>query len=269
MTLSLLMCPPEHFEISYEINPWMSVKRQADKAKAQAQWKKYYDLLTKTLNVRVELLPAVEGLPDMVFTANAGLVYKRIFIRSNFRHKQRRGEELYYEQWFRRKGYIVKTIDRPFSFEGEGDALFMGSELYTGFHFRSDVEAHDAVSGHIKKTYFALELTDKRFYHLDTCFAPLDEKSALVFMPAFETYAQLVLLENIPDVISVPEKEALNFACNALVIGKDVVMPENCPETVRQLESRGFNVYPLDFSEFMKSGGAAKCLVLKMRDIHG
>lgn len=266
MTHSVLMCPPDYFEISYEINPWMSVKRQVDRKKAKEEWDAYYQLLTQKLKVNVELLPPVEGLPDMVFTANAGLVYKKFFIRSNFRFKQRRPEEPYYENWFRRKGYTVKTVDKPFFFEGEGDALFMGDEFYTGFHFRSDVEAHDAFSVFLHRTYFALELKDKRFYHLDTCFAPLNQKSALIFMPAFETYAQMVLLENIADPIFVSEKESLNFACNALILGDDVVMSENCPETKEQLERRGFKVYELNFSEFMKSGGAAKCLVLKLAD---
>ena len=258
------MCPPDHYEVAYEINPWMSVKRQVDQKAAAAQWKNYYDLLVSKLKARVELIDPAPKLPDMVFTANAGLVRKRVFIRSNFRHKERQGEETHFENWFRKNGYIVKSIERPFCFEGEGDALSMNDDFYTGFHFRSDVEAHDAVSGLLKTSYFALELADKRFYHLDTCFAPLDEKSALIFMPAFETYAQLVLMENVPDPILVPENEALKFACNALVLDRDVVIPDGCPQTAKELEKRNFRVHALNFDEFIKAGGAAKCLVLKI-----
>ena len=261
---AFLMCSPEYYDVAYEINPWMSVKHKADKEKAQKQWSAYYELLAKKLKVRVELLTPVQGLPDLVFTANAGLVRKRLFIRSNFRHKERKGEEVYFQDWFRKKGYIVKTLERPYCFEGEGDALFMSSDLYTGFHFRSDVEAHDMVSGLLNQSYYALELHDKRFYHLDTCFAPLNEKSALLFLPAFEPYAQMVLLENIPDPIPVPEEEALRFACNAAVIGKNIVIPSGCPKTAAELEKRGFHVHALEFSEFIKAGGAAKCLVLKL-----
>jgi N-dimethylarginine dimethylaminohydrolase len=200
----------------------------------------------------------------MVFTANAGIVHKRLFVRSNFRHKERRGEETFFESWFKKKSFIVKTVDRPFYFEGQGDALWMGDEFYTGYHFRSDVEAHDIVAGYLKTAYFALQLCDKRFYHLDTCFMPLNNESALAFLPAFETYAQLVLLENIPDLIRVPQKEAVRFACNAVFVEKNVILPLDCPETTKQLESRGFHVYALDFSEFIKAGGAAKCLTLKL-----
>ncbi|HXV27431.1 MAG TPA: arginine deiminase-related protein [bacterium] len=259
-----LMCPPDYYEVVYEINPWMHIKHKVDQKKAAKQWTAFYDLLTQKLKAKVELLQPVKDLPDLVFTANGGLVYKRLFIRGNFRHKQRQGEEKYFETWFRKKGYLIKTIPKPLGFEGEGDALLMGKELFTGYHFRSDVRAHDVVSGHIKLPYFALKLCDKRFYHLDTCFTPLDEKSALVYLPAFETYARLTLLETVPDLIKVPPDEALKFACNAVVAGRHVVMPEGCPKTVRELAKRGFTAHELDFSQFIKAGGAAKCLALRI-----
>lgn len=261
---SFLMCPPDYFEVAYEINPWMSLERQVHREAAQKQWQDYHRLLTEKLNVKVEVLKPVPGLPDLVFTANGGLVRGDTFIRGNFRFRERQGEEAHYEKWFRAHQYQVKTLERPLCFEGEGDALFMGDELYTGFRFRSDLEAHDRVAGFLRTDYFALELRDARFYHLDTCFSPLNDRTALIFFEAFETYAQLLLWENIPDPIAVPEEEAVRFACNAVAGDSWVVVPDGCPVTVKELEKRGFDVYSLDFSEFMKAGGAAKCLVLRL-----
>ncbi len=258
------MCPPDYYEVVYEINPWMNVKRTVDQKKAAKQWQALYDLLTQKLKAKIELLEPVKDLPDLVFTANGGLVYKRLFIKAHFRHSQRQGEEKHYETWFKRNGFMVKTIPKPFYFEGEGDALFMGKELYTGYHFRSDIQALDLVSGLLKLSYFGLELCDKRFYHLDTCFAPLDDKTALIYLGAFEAYAQLTLLETIPDPIKVSEEEALRFACNAVIIEKNIIMPEGCSRTRLELEKRGFSVHELDLSEFIKAGGAAKCLVLQI-----
>lgn len=260
----LLMCPPKYYEVAYEINAWMSVKRQVSIDLAKKQWDAYYELVTKTLGIKVELVEPAKGLPDMVFTANAGLVHNDLFVLSNFRHKERRGEEPYFEKWARLAGYKIKRVDEPFDFEGEGDALMFGSDYYMGYHFRSDIQAHDQISGMLKTPYFGLELCQEHFYHLDTCFAPLNDESALAFLPAFEAYSQMILHENIRDLIQVPEEEAKRFACNALVFEKNVVMCDGCPETKEELEKRGFKVFQLDFSEFIKAGGAAKCLVLKL-----
>ncbi len=264
MNPPLLMCPPDYYEIAYEINPWMSVKRTPDHKLAKKQWEDFYHLLTQKLKVKVELLTPIPKLPDLVFTANGGLVHKRNFVRANFRHKERQPEAEIFEKWFRKQGWIVKLVHPVHRFEGEGDALFLGKELYTGYHFRSDIEAHEFVAGILGVKYYALELVDKRFYHLDTCFMPLDEKTALVYLPAFEPYSQQILKETVPDLVEVPEQEALRFACNALVLAPDVILNKDCPQTMELLRLRGFKPHALDFSEFIKAGGSAKCLALRL-----
>ena len=264
MRYRVLMCPPDYYDVAYEINPWMSVQKKPDHGKAQKQWEDYFRLLTQQLKIRVELVKPVPKLPDLVFTANAGLVHKRKFIRANFRHKERQPEARIFEEWFRENGWIAKPVPLPFYFEGEGDALFLGRELYTGYHFRSDLEAHEFVADSLAVSYHALELADKRFYHLDTCFMPLDEKTALVYLPAFDPYSQAILRETVPDLVKVPEEEALRFACNALVVPPDVVLNEGCPKTMELLRLRGFVPHALDFSEFIKAGGSAKCLALRL-----
>lgn len=264
VSASFLMCPPDYYEIAYEINPWMSVKRKADPRIAKKQWEDFYELLTQKLKVKVELLKPVAKLPDLVFTANGGLVYKDTFLRANFRHKEREPEARFFENWFKKKGWQMKRVPPVHRFEGEGDALFLGKELYTGYHFRSDIEAHEFVAAALKVSYYALELADKRFYHLDTCFAPLNEKTALAYLPAFEPYSREILRETIPDLIEVPQEEALRFACNAVVVDRDVILNLGCPQTEAALHSRGFKPHSLDFSEFIKAGGSAKCLVLRL-----
>ena len=258
------MCPPDYYEVAYEINPWMSTQRKVDQKKAKKEWENYYRLLSEKFKVKVELLTPVRDLPDLVFTANGGLVYKKIFIPANFRHKERQPEKRFFEEWFKKRDWQIKKIPSVIHFEGEGDALFLGEELYTGYHFRSDLEAHEFVAGSLEVNHTALELKDRRFYHLDTCFAPLDEKTALVYLPAFEPYSQQVLKETVSDLIEVSEKEALQFACNAAVMDKEVVLNVGCPETEKALRLRDFNPHALDFSEFIKAGGAAKCLILSV-----
>jgi N-dimethylarginine dimethylaminohydrolase len=43
-----------------------------------------------------------------------------------------------------------------------------------------------------------------------------------------------------------------------------VVLPAGCSGTERLLEERGYRPHPVPLSEFMKSGGAAKCLTLAL-----
>jgi N-dimethylarginine dimethylaminohydrolase len=62
----------------------------------------------------------------------------------------------------------------------------------------------------------------------------------------------------------VPEDEALKFACNAVCVGKHVVLPSGCPETMKWLDVRGYRPHEVPLEEFMKSGGSAKCLTLAL-----
>ena len=260
-----LMCRPTHYTIAYEINPWMSLKRQAIRARALAQWHRLYRLLTAGLGVRVKLLPPHAGVPDLVFTANAGLVRERMLIRSNFRYPERQREEPVIERYFRRAGFRVVTLSSRYDFEGEGDALWMGRTLVFGFRFRSDAPVHEELADILKTEVLPVELADRRFYHLDTCFCPLNTTTALWFPQAFDRYGRKVIESLGPDLISVSEQDAKRFVCNAIVVGRSIVVQAGFSGTLsRRLSRRGFRLFPVDLSEFLKAGGSAKCLVLRV-----
>jgi N-dimethylarginine dimethylaminohydrolase len=262
MTRSLLMCPPDYYGIEYEINPWMDVRRPADAARARAQWRALYDLLTTELRVRVELLDPVKGLPDLVFTANAGLVARGRFIASRFLHPERQREQPSYEAWFRSRGYEIHALPADTCFEGEGDALWLGKTLFAGYRLRSDVRSHQAVASTLGCEVLSLELVAPHFYHLDTCFCPLDDRRALYYPPAFDEYGRRVIAQFVPDPIPVADADAVRFGCNAVVSGRDVVLQSGCAALESSLRAAGFSPHPVDLSEFHKAGGSAKCLVL-------
>lgn len=198
----------------------------------------------------------------MVFTANAGLVWKSKFISSNFRYEVRRGESEHFEAWFREQGFEIIHVPEKHHFEGEGDLFKCGDSWFAGYHIRSDIHAHQKVAEMIEQEILSLELTNDWFYHLDTCFCPLSESQALVYPPAFDPYARKVLEDNIPTLIPVSLEEASRFACNAIVAGNSVAMNDGCPKVRGQLESLGFEVFETPLSEFLKAGGSAKCLTL-------
>lgn len=260
----LLMCSPEHYSIRYEINPWMKISRQIDPEKADHQWNSLYDILNGLVH-KIHLMKPVSELPDMVFTANAGLPVKRRFFLSRFRYRQRSSEAEHFKKWFKERKFQVVELPQGIFFEGAGDALFLGNTLFAGYRYRSDIRAHSFIAETLGIQVLSLELVDKRFYHLDTCFAPLNRESALYFPGAFDRYAQKVIQENIPDPIRIPSREALRFVCNAVVIGRNVVIHAGCPRTGTMLADRGFKVHETDLSEYIKAGGSAKCLTLQIK----
>ncbi|MBI4488634.1 MAG: amidinotransferase [Deltaproteobacteria bacterium] len=262
--MKLLMCPPLYYGIEYEINPWMSRSRQSNPLLAQEQWRGLYRLLEDQLAVEIVLVEPRKGLPDMVFTANAGLVWNNKFIASNFRYEVRRGEVPHLENWFQVRGHEIFHLPEENFFEGEGDLLLCGDLFFGGYHIRSDILSHQKVAEILEREILSLELTSEWFYHLDTCFCPLGEGQAFFYPAAFDAYALKVLEDTIGTLIPVAEEEARRFACNAIVVEKNVVVNDGCPGIRKKLESLGFSVLETPLSEFIKAGGSAKCLVLKV-----
>ncbi|MCC6653054.1 MAG: amidinotransferase [Candidatus Eisenbacteria bacterium] len=261
---ALLMCPPTYFGIEYEINPWMSRLRGADPGLATAQWTHLRETLGQQCGIQIETVEPQAGLPDLVFTANAGLVVGRRAILSRFRVPARSGEEPVFRDWFAGHGFEVVELPPDVFFEGEGDALFCGEQLYCGYHFRSEIRSHDLIAEMLGRRILSLQLVDPRFYHLDTCFCPLGPDRAMYFPGAFDEYGRRVLASNIGDLIEVSEHDALRFGCNAVLIHDDIVLPAGCNQLTADLCGRGYRVHPVNLSEYLKSGGAAKCLVLRL-----
>ncbi len=259
----ILMCPPDYYGIEYEINPWMSRSRGSSPAKAHAQWQKLYETLVG-LGVGVELMTPQKGLPDLVFTANAGLVFKQRFFSSSFRHEVRARETPHFDAWFSAHGFAVEHLPTGMYFEGAGDALFCAATLFAGYRIRSDVQGHQHLAKVLGRQVLPLELVDKRYYHVDTCFCPLAPDEALYYPPAFDAYGQKVLKTHVPRLLPVRDDEAQRFGCNAVVVGKTVVVNTGCEQLERDLRLAGYDPVAVQLDEFLKAGGSAKCLTLRL-----
>jgi len=263
MERTLLMCPPEHYGIEYEINPWMDRRRAANRPQAQRQWQDLVQLLT-ALGARIELIEPVPGLPDMVFTANAGLVFRDCVMLSRFRHAERAGERRHFARWFQAHGFRLIELPEDYAFEGAGDALFCGETLVAGYLIRSDVRSHQWVAQHLDCPLVVAELINPYFYHLDTCFCPLRQGSAIWYPEAFDRYGRQAIEAAVAELIEVDREEAYRFACNAVVLGRHVVTPSGCPRLHRALRRAGFEPHEVELTEFQKAGGSAKCLTLRL-----
>jgi N-dimethylarginine dimethylaminohydrolase len=257
------MCPPDYYGIVYEINPWMSRSRGSTPERAHRQWTVLYEAL-QALGVTIELLQPQPKLPDLVFTANAGLIHGQRFFSSRFRHEVRARESPHFEAWFAAHGFTVEHLPEGMFFEGAGDALFCGPALVAGYRIRSDVQGHQYIAQAIQRMVLALELINPRFYHLDTCFCPLAPGEAIYYPAAFDAYGRKVLESHIAKLLPVTEAEALRFACNAVVVGKTVIVNTGCERLAADLRTRGYEPVAVALDEFLKAGGSAKCLTLRL-----
>ena len=183
---------------------------------------------------------------------------------SRFRHEQRQGEESHFGDHLAELGFCVETLDDDLFFEGAGDALFCGDTLYSGYRIRSTALALHSVAEQIGEQVIPLELVDNRFYHLDTCFCPLSPGQAIWFPGAFDAYGQEDLRAGIADLIELDENEAAAFGANAVVVGESVVTNADCPKLHQALKSRGYEPLETPLWEFVKAGGSAKCLTLRL-----
>ncbi len=260
---TILMCPPDFYGIEYEINPWMSRSRESDPDLARQQWHALYVLLL-SLNADVRLMTPVKGLPDLVFTANAALIHESTAYLSRFRHPARQGETPLNEEWLTTQGFDCVTLPEGMDFEGAGDALFVKDTLFAGYLIRSDAAAMQWVAGEIGCRVIPLQLVDERYYHLDTCFCPLSETDAIIYPPAFDEYGQKALEAHIESALIVQDDEAARFACNAVVLGEHVVLNTGCPQLESDLRDRGYEPHATPLDEFIKAGGSAKCLTLRL-----
>jgi N-dimethylarginine dimethylaminohydrolase len=203
-------------------------------------------------------------LPDLVFTANAGLVFGNRFFSSQFRHDVRARETPHFDAWFAAHDFTVEHLPEGMYFEGAGDALFCGPKLFAGYRIRSDVLGHQYLAGILGKQVLPVELVNPSFYHLDTCFCPLAPGEAVYYPQAFDAYGRKVIETNIPRLIAVNKAEAHLFGCNAVVVGRSVIVNAGSERLAADLQAWGYRPIEVELNEFIKSGGSAKCLTLRL-----
>ncbi|HEX8549018.1 MAG TPA: arginine deiminase family protein [Cytophagaceae bacterium] len=279
----VLMCTPDCFEVIDVKNPYMKGNTGLiNKSKAHEQWhaiKRFYQLLVTAgqLEKYVEIKGAV-GCEDMVFAANQTLPWRfpdgsKKVILSKMKHPSRQKEVPFFKELFIKKGYEILELETASHFEGMGDTIpHSGKQLlYGGYGHRSDLKAYEEISQLLDVKIILLELIDEKFYHLDTCFLPLDEDTLMLYPGAFTEDGLATLTKTFKHIIEIPLHEAENgFALNAHVIScsksqsKHVLIQKGNEYTIAQLKALNFKVTETETSEFMKSGGSVFCMKMML-----
>lgn len=274
----LFMCPPDHFEVTYQINPWMTPdgwneNREKLSAQAHEEWNNLKATYER-LGHEVVTIEAADGLPDMVFTANSGIALDGTVLLAHFRHPQRQGEEPHYARFFeglKEKG-LIKNIVAPkkgIVFEGAGDAVWdpYRKHYWVGFSQRSDRSSVDMVAEVFSQKAIALEMVSEQFYHLDVALAPLSRGHMIYIADAFNDKGLAALKDHAGGddyLVPATAADAEGFAVNAVNLGDDIITAY-CSDDLRgRLETLGYRVHVCPLETFKMSGGGAFCLTLKL-----
>jgi N-dimethylarginine dimethylaminohydrolase len=262
-----LMCPPEYFAVEYAINPWMNPDEPVDAARAMDQWHRLRDVFTG-LGHTVHTIPALPGLPDMVFAANGATVIDGKVLGARFRYPEREPEAAAYLRWLREFGYGRdggEVREAAIVNEGEGDIVFAGRVVLAGHGFRTDEAIAAEVADLFGLPVVSLRLVDTRFYHLDTALTVLSPDVAAYYPAAFDDASRAALAGHFDELIEAKDEDAEVLGLNAISDGRHVVLPEQATGLAAQLAAAGFTPIGVDLSELLKAGGGPKCCTLELR----
>jgi N-dimethylarginine dimethylaminohydrolase len=259
---TFLLCPPDYFKIDYSINPWMTGEL-IDIKIAKTQWLNLVKAIQESGGV-VKTIAPIQGLPDMVFTANAGIVKEDTFIVSSMKHDQRKPESMHFQNWFQKNSYDIVCTIPGVSFEGCGDSLIHFNTLIGGYGYRSDLLALEITAGALGLDLVYLKLAYPRYYHLDTCFCKVSDTHAIYYPGAFKP-GEVEKLKNIIELIPISECDARLFMCNSMLVNETLLIPSRESNIEKTLQSNlGIKTRVVNVSEFLKSGGSIQCLSLRL-----
>ena len=273
----ILMCKPQHFKVSYAINPWMQPDQWLENADALTLessdgWEKLVDKL-KELGARIEFIPPQPDWPDLVFTANAAVVMDRRALVARFRHPERQGEEPHnlhaFETLQKRSDLdVVEMTPQGMILEGAGDCVWDETRkmFWIGYGQRSDQAAAKTVVDFFGLEAVALELVNPRYYHMDTAMVPLSGGEVMYYPGAFSAQGQAIIRERYgpENLISVPTDDAERLGVNAVNLGKNIVLARASDKFKAMLEERGYTLHQLPIGSYSMSGGSAFCLTLRL-----
>jgi N-dimethylarginine dimethylaminohydrolase len=264
------MCPPAYYTVRDVKNPFMRADAAVDRTIAGQQWAALRDAFA-SVGVAPLTIDPVDDLEDMVFTANqvfvgSGAVHRRFVVPSSMRYVSRRREVPYFVEWFRQRGYdVVDAALGDEYLEGHGDLLQHPERnmVWAGHGFRSSREGVRLFAKAMQPEGIAiepLELVDPVFYHLDTCFAPLNADAAIAYAGAFAGESIERLRKGWKRLHEITREDALRFVCNGVAVAGRFLVSHLPPALERILLAENIEPLRVDVSEFEKSGGSIFCM---------
>ena len=270
---TVMMCRPTFFDVKHHmLNAHMEMKISVKKNLALSQWENAYKVLLEN-NVKVELLEPDPDLPDMVFTANAGIVHGNKAVVSSFRAIPRQPETQYHIPFFKERGFeVINPLDDGVEIEGCGDFMPTHDEenFFVAHGFRSSFKAYAYLKDVLsipKDRLHHMKLMDPYFYHIDTALMSLTRGHLMYYPGAFDKESERKILDVGEDkTIAIGQEDAMYFACNSVNFeenGQHVIVGNKFTDALRdKLIDFGYKVIQIPFDQFLLAGGSIRCSVL-------
>lgn len=212
---------------------------------------------------RVKQCPPKAGLTELCFFGDSVFLCEGKALFGEFRHPEREAERPYVQEFLLDAGFAGASVPEGVIFEGAGETVMWRDKILFGFGKRSMEVARHFLRQTFGFDTIDLEMESDEFYHLDTALLPLRHDLIAYYPGAFGPIDNATIESFDCEKIIVSERDARQFACNAVVSG-DVVFAHKGPTEIwSELRKRGFDVREFDVSEFVKLGGGIKCLTLQ------
>lgn len=276
--------------MSYDVpnNFWMeeAIEKGEDtslnKGKAYYQFLELYSVLNSA--GMVYLIPPKEGLQDLVYVANLGMmlphhIKQNTFILSNFRSQPRVGEAQVGYDFFKMMGCNV--VQTPHFFEGYADIKWLYGNIFVGgYNIRTDKKTYRWMEEQFGIQIIPMYMGTHELYHFDCNFFNFDGENVLCYTEGMYD-DDLAILENFANVIDCSEDDSFNGSNNSVRAGSMIInaslldtMKKSDPlydNEVKRIDrftktcvNLGFEPYFVNLSEYIKSGAMVSCMVLPL-----
>lgn len=285
---AFLMNAPFSYSTAEANNVWMQemteAERTPDSTRSMVQFLELYNFLAAEGLVYVLPTPRTEGLQDLVFTANLGIVLEHVegkdtVVISNYTSEPRRGETEVGVQFFKSMGYQIYVPDAKF--EGEAELKHLHDNVYVGgYGIRSDLEAYDWMERTFDMNVIKLKMTNPYLYHVDCGVFPVTKEQTLVCTRIYDK-GEIKELEKYTDIIDVSKESAFVGLCNSVRLNNTILCASHIHDLKvgtedyatevaknRELENiagkLAFEVNLFNLSEYRKSGAMLSCMVMHL-----
>jgi len=223
---------------------------------ARCQQNAYRQVL-QSLQIEVELLPTDESYPDCCFVEDTAVLLDNVAILCRPGAASRRGEVATMKDYVQRQGYRLVEMTSPAQLDG-GDVLKIGADLFIGLSHRTNQAGFDCLAAIAREqglTAHAIEVLGA--LHLKTACTSPGKGMLICKMNALgrgrDSLQRFRIVPPFPD-----EGEGTNVC----PVNGHVLVPAGCPRTKQMLSDEGFQVIPIDISEFHKAEAGLTCLTI-------